>query len=65
MSRVVLESLIHTLRFARRALLKGDTVQGRYGRMITGTLIYTFFCGRFVGTDEFGNRYYEARKGSE
>lgn len=30
--------------------------------MITGTLIYTFFCGRCVGTDEFGNRYYESRK---
>ncbi|NKD54443.1 NADH:ubiquinone oxidoreductase subunit NDUFA12 [Haematospirillum sp. H1815] len=30
--------------------------------MITGTLVHTLLCGRQVGTDEFGNRYYEARK---
>lgn len=27
-----------------------------------GTKIFTFFQGRHVGTDEFGNRYYEARR---
>lgn len=26
--------------------------------MTIGTKIYTFFCGNFVGEDEFGNRYY-------
>ena len=27
-----------------------------------GTLIYTFFCGELVGTDEFGTRYYRSKK---
>lgn len=27
-----------------------------------GTRIYTLFYGRPIGTDEFGNRYYEARR---
>ena len=27
-----------------------------------GTLIYTWMNGQMVGTDEFGNRYYRARK---
>lgn len=31
--------------------------------MITGTKIYTWLLGRSVGEDEFGNRYYEERKG--
>lgn len=26
-----------------------------------GTKLFTFFQGRFIGQDEFGNRYYEAR----
>ena len=26
--------------------------------MISGTSIYTWLCGNFVGTDEFGNKYY-------
>lgn len=28
--------------------------------MITGTLLYTWFFGKQVGTDEFGNRYYRS-----
>ena len=31
--------------------------------MYIGTLIYTWLNGLKVGTDEFGNRYYRARKG--
>lgn len=27
-----------------------------------GTLLNTWLTGRYVGTDEFGNRYYEARR---
>ena len=27
-----------------------------------GTFIYTIFFGKFVGKDEFGNKYYENRK---
>ncbi len=27
-----------------------------------GTRLFTFFHGRHVGTDEFGNRYFEARR---
>jgi NADH:ubiquinone oxidoreductase subunit len=30
--------------------------------MITGTLFNTWRNGRQVGTDEYGNRYYEAKK---
>lgn len=30
--------------------------------MITGTLIDTWLNGRLVGTDEFGNRYYEDKR---
>ena len=26
-----------------------------------GTILYTFFKGRLVGRDEFGNKYYEAK----
>ena len=26
--------------------------------MILGTKIYTWLCGKFVGSDEFGNKYY-------
>ena len=26
--------------------------------MSLGTLLYTWFFGSFVGTDEFGNKYY-------
>lgn len=29
--------------------------------MIIGTLIHTWLKGRHVGTDEFGNRYYEQK----
>ena len=28
-----------------------------------GTRIYTFFSGKLVGEDEFGNKYYENKKG--
>ena len=28
-----------------------------------GTLIYTLFIGKFVGSDEFGNKYYSSSKG--
>lgn len=27
-----------------------------------GTLLYTWLCGRSVGTDEFGNRYFTERR---
>ena len=27
-----------------------------------GTKLYTFFSGKFVGKDEFGNKYYENKK---
>ena len=27
-----------------------------------GTKLYTFFFGKFVGKDEFGNKYYENKK---
>tara|TARA_Y100000590_G_scaffold125800_1_gene143840 strand:- start:1323 stop:1691 length:369 start_codon:yes stop_codon:yes gene_type:complete len=32
-------------------------------RQTFGTLIYTLFTGKFVGTDEFGNKYYSSKKG--
>ncbi len=28
-----------------------------------GTRLYTIFFGKFVGKDEFGNKYYEGKKG--
>jgi NADH:ubiquinone oxidoreductase subunit len=28
-----------------------------------GTKLYTIFFGKFVGKDEFGNKYYESKKG--
>ena len=28
-----------------------------------GTFIYTLFFGKFVGKDNFGNKYYESKKG--
>ena len=28
-----------------------------------GTRLYTIFFGKFVGKDEFGNRYYQSKKG--
>ncbi|PPR59094.1 MAG: hypothetical protein CFH04_02062, partial [Alphaproteobacteria bacterium MarineAlpha3_Bin3] len=31
--------------------------------MYIGTMIYTWLNGVLVGTDQFGNRYYRARKG--
>jgi len=34
----------------------------RQTSMITGTLIYTWLRGRQVGTDQYGNRYYEDKK---
>ena len=30
--------------------------------MTIGTKIYTFFCGRQVGSDDQGNRYFQSRK---
>jgi len=32
-------------------------------RQTIGTFIYTLFTGRFVGRDEFGNKYYSNSKG--
>ena len=32
-------------------------------RQTLGTFIYTFFVGKFVGCDEFGNKYYSNSKG--
>ena len=32
-------------------------------RQTIGTFIYTLFTGKFVGRDEFGNRYYSNSKG--
>lgn len=30
-----------------------------------GTRLFTLFSGRHVGTDEFGNRYFETRRGKK
>ena len=30
-----------------------------WNQQTIGTRIYTFFCGKFVGSDEFGNKYFE------
>ena len=32
-------------------------------RQTIGTFIYTLFTGKFVGSDEFGNKYYSNSKG--
>ena len=32
-------------------------------KQTVGTFIYTFFTGKFVGSDEFGNKYYSNSKG--
>ena len=32
-------------------------------RQTIGTLIYTLFFGKFVGRDEFGNKYFSSSKG--
>jgi len=32
-------------------------------RQTIGTFIYTLFRGKFVGSDEFGNKYYSSNKG--
>tara|TARA_B110000438_G_scaffold132401_1_gene128446 strand:- start:2693 stop:3058 length:366 start_codon:yes stop_codon:yes gene_type:complete len=32
-------------------------------RQTVGTFIYTLFLGKFVGRDEFGNKYYSSSKG--
>ena len=29
-----------------------------------GTFLYTFFFGKFVGEDKFGNKYYQNKKGN-
>jgi len=34
-----------------------------WNRQTIGTFIYTFLFGKFVGEDEFGNKYYTSRKG--
>ena len=34
-----------------------------WNRQTVGTFIYTFFSGKFVGNDEFGNKYYQNKKG--
>ena len=33
-----------------------------WNRQTIGTLLKTFFSGKFVGKDEFGNRYYKNKK---
>jgi NADH:ubiquinone oxidoreductase subunit len=45
--------------------MRGDVVSGhgRVIRVITlGTIFTTLFASRLVGTDEFGNRYYQAKR---
>ena len=32
-------------------------------RQTVGTFIYTLFAGKFIGRDEFGNKYYSSVKG--
>ena len=34
-----------------------------WNRQTMGTFFYTLFTGKFVGNDEFGNRYYTNKKG--
>ena len=34
-----------------------------WNRQTIGTFIYTLFTGKFVGCDEFGNKYYSNSKG--
>ena len=34
-----------------------------WNRQTLGTFIYTLFSGKFVGEDEFGNKYYTNKKG--
>ena len=34
-----------------------------WNRQTVGTFIYTFFTGKFVGKDQFGNKYYFNSKG--
>ena len=34
-----------------------------WNRQTLGTFLYTFFRGKFVGSDEFGNKYYESKNG--
>lgn len=34
-----------------------------WNRQTLGTFIYTLFAGKFVGEDEFGNKYYTNKKG--
>lgn len=33
--------------------------------MHLGTKLYTIFCGKLVGTDSYGNKYFESRKTNE
>ena len=34
-----------------------------WNRQTLGTFIYTLFVGKFVGSDEFGNKYYSSSSG--
>ena len=34
-----------------------------WNRQTLGTFLYTLFRGKFVGSDEFGNKYYESKNG--
>ena len=34
-----------------------------WNRQTLGTFIYTFFLGKYVGIDDFGNKYYSNSKG--
>ena len=33
-----------------------------WNRQTVGTRLYTFFFGKYVGSDEYGNKYYENKK---
>ena len=34
-----------------------------WNRQTIGTMIYTFFYGKFIGKDEFENKYYQSKSG--
>ena len=34
-----------------------------WNRQTIGTMLYTFFFGKFKGTDDSGNKYYESKSG--
>ena len=36
-----------------------------WNRQTFGTFVYTVFCGKLIGEDEFGNKYYSDSKGKK